>query len=350
MKTFATHLIFSPKDVKFIKKLKRHKDFYFDYRDDPSFSTWEEKNSESSNTLYYKPSKKDLNRYKSDYEVGKELLIVTEDIDKASNIMNLVYGGTLIFYPSLYDNKKPAFCYELKDEKVIDEYYLEQSINYRILLGCLVALNSWDDMELIYSVEKYRFSIELDHFTPHSSDPIYGQKFYNFTPSYRSHVNSGYAVFIAYSIIEELGLDIRSSSKKPRFLENDEWNPQVKDDIIKRLNKVEIKEDDYVYWLQRGEPTILQEEIKPKLGVESEYNNNREVRDLKLKVYEALHYASYIRNFFVAHKFSNITKYLSPYDIHNVQNLARFLIQSRLGLRKKSIEEIKESSPCSFGI
>ncbi len=331
----------SQQDAAYINKLHRNDDFYFDCRDDPSFSNWETQNGDIL-SVHKKPSQADILRYQRNYTLAKELLIVTKDIEIAENVLNLVYGGMVLGYPSLLDNPEPPFCYEVTGNQSPIEFYLKQSINERVLLGCLVALYSWKHEELIYSVEKFRFSISLDYFTPNSSHPRYGMMFSSSHSRYRSHVTAGYALFTAYSIIEELGLEIRSSSKKPRFLKNGEWNPIVKEDILCRLKEIGVSEEDNIYWLQRGEPTPLQMEIKPNMGVESEYNIYADVRDIQLKIYEALHYASYIRNFFVAHKFSDITKYISPYDVHNIQSLTRFLLLNKFAVWNKSLDDIRQ--------
>ncbi|KTD83579.1 hypothetical protein [Paenibacillus etheri] len=340
IKTFATHIIISPQDATYIRNLEHNDDFHFDFRDDPSFSNWETESGDSiSNQIEL--SHEQIAIYQSKYTIAKELLIIAKSIEIAENVMNLVEGGMILGYPSLLNNSTPQFCYEVTDDKIITSSYLKQSANERGLFGCLIALFSWKHEELIYSIEKFRFSISLDYFTPHSSHPRYGMMFSNSPSNYRSHVTAGYALFAAYSIIEELGLEIRSSSKKQRFLEN-QWNPIVKEDIVKRLEKVGVTDEDTIYWLQRGESTEFQIDIKPKFGVDSEYNIYDGVRDLKLKIYEALHYASYIRNFYIAHKFSKITKYISPYDVNNTQSLARFLLLNRFGLWKMNLDEIKE--------
>ncbi|OAB39055.1 hypothetical protein PMSD_03745 [Paenibacillus macquariensis subsp. defensor] len=340
IKTFATHIIISGQDASYIRDLEHNNDFHFDFRDDPSFSNWETELGDSlSNQIEL--SHEEISKYQSMYTIAKELLILTKDIEIAENVMNLVHGGMVLGYPTLLDNSTPPFCYEVTDDKILTDFYLKQSINERGLLGCLIALHSWKHEELIYSIEKFRFSISLDYFTPHSSHPRYGMMFSNSPTIYRSHVTASYALFTAYSIIEELGLEIRSSSDKKRFIDN-QWNPIVKDDILGRLKKIGITDEDNIYWLQRGEPTEFQINIKPKLGIDSEYNIYEGVRDLKLKIYEALHYASYIRNFFVAHKFSKTTKYISPYDVNNIQCLARFLLLNRYGLWKINLDEIRE--------
>ncbi len=77
----------------------------------------------------------------------------------------------------------------------------------------------------------------------------------------------------------------------------------------------------------------MYDEIKPQFTNKAEwYNPDNNVFDLELTIYEAIHYCSYIRNYFIAHKTNDIVKYINPYDIHNMQDLARRLILSTLGV------------------
>jgi hypothetical protein len=72
--------------------------------------------------------------------------------------------------------------------------------------------------------------LKLDWFTPHSAAPSYGQIFTNSYIDYEYHVDAAFAIVAAFSVIEELGLEVRSSRENPRFVgaAKDEWNPQVK--------------------------------------------------------------------------------------------------------------------------
>ncbi len=45
--------------------------------------------------------------------------------------------------------------------------------------------------------------------------------------------------------------------------------------------------------------------------------------DKQMTFPEAILYANRLRNWYSAHKFTAHTKYLNPYDVFNVQNLAR---------------------------
>lgn len=128
---------------------------------------------------------------------------------------------------------------------------------------------------------------------------------------------------------KELGLDIRSSNKKLRFTNNEtgEWNSIVLSDINKRLNDSGITSDKTFDWIYRGKPTSIEKEIKPFFGFDSKWIvYGEDVRDQTLTFPEAIHNASYLRNFIAAHKFNELTQCISPYDVFNIQSLARELI------------------------
>lgn len=79
-------------------------------------------------------------------------------------------------------------------------------------------------------------------------------------------------------------------------------------------------------------PSELYNGIKPKLGVDSKWNEYEEVHDQEMYVYDAIHYCSYFRSYFIAHKFNEGIRFINPYDIHKVQMLARRLILGKIGL------------------
>lgn len=267
-----------------------------------------------------------------DYKRAFELIVYAPNEDIAQNICNLIHGGRLLAYPDVFHNPQPKVVSDIQNDYIGYEKYKQDSINESMLFSCLVAARSWKNKNLIYSIEKYRFSLELDSFTPHSASPRHGQVFSVENRGYSYHVSAAYAFLSAYSIIEELGLDIRSSKKKPRLIENDEWNPVVKEDVIKRLSGIGINEFETMNWLIRGNPSELYKSIKPKLGINSKWIDGEKVNDQEMKIFDAIHYCSYIRNFFIGHKFDEVISYINPYDIHNVQMLVRRLILGKLDL------------------
>ncbi|WP_029034967.1 hypothetical protein [Salinimicrobium terrae] len=186
-----------------------------------------------------------------------------------------------------------------------------------------------------YALEKLKISLELLSFSPQSADPMYGQIFDHYAFEKQNHTRAAFAIIAAFSAIEELGLEIRSSAKNPRFLnsEKGQWNPKVLKNVLLRLEKKGIKESDTFDWIFRGEQTAIEKNIKPYFGIDSEWiKYGEKVRDKTLTFPEALHNASYLRNYIAAHKFKELTEFISPYDVFNVQMLARKLILESLGL------------------
>ena len=116
--------------------------------------------------------------------------------------------------------------------------YFQHSNNAKF--GCQVASAAWDHRQLIYAIEKLKLSWRLDWFTLHSASPRHGQVFDNLHSEFTYHTNAAFAIIAAYSAIEELGLEVRSSSQKPRFTgaSKDEWNPDVKSDLEIELDQL----------------------------------------------------------------------------------------------------------------
>lgn len=175
-------------------------------------------------------------------------------------------------------------------------------------------------------------------YTPLSADPRHGQVFDNYIPSYNYHVRASFAIIAAYSIIEEIQFGIRSSAKKSRFIKVNEtatWNPTIYSDMEAPLSSVGLSCNRNFHWVERGDLTEVQKEIKPNFG-QLIYKGHKIIRDLDMELIEAIHRCSYIRNFIVAHKFKSYTQYISPYDVFNVQSVARLLLLHKLNLWETS--------------
>jgi hypothetical protein len=269
-----------------------------------------------------------------------EIIITAATAGVAENVQQLIYGGILLGYPDVHSNKSPYPAIELNslDKAILmgDPFcaFFQHSENGEF--GCRIAQAAWADTKFIYSIEKLKLSWRLDWFTPHSASPRHGQIFDNEHPEYHYHTDAAFAIIAAHSAIEELGLEIRSSSKKPRFSDVDaaEWNPDVKADAEKRLSDAGVDIAEKFHWVHRGEPTKVEEEIKPILGDESYYSDGKTVRDRDMDLVDAIHYVSWLRNFVAAHRFSELAQSISPYDVYNAQGIARRLIIASLGYWK----------------
>ena len=340
MEIFRTHLIINNTDSKRIKNLELPNSSFI-LKNEPSNSYWESKDGKCF-THYFGGRTPEFSR--DDQIPQKELLIEAETEDIAENLLSIIHGGMLLAYPEPDLTNNFVFLTPYKEDK--DRLYAEPPfINYlkrleNIGFGCVFASIAVMDKSLIYAIEKYKISLELASFTPHSADPKYGQVFDNYDLKHNYQTRSAFAIISAFSVIEELGLEVRSSSKNPRFLNPDkgEWNPSVLGNIQDRLREIGITDDLTFDWVYRGLPTRIEQEIKPFFGFDSEWViYGEEIRDKTLSFPEAIHNASFLRNYIAAHKFNDLTQYISPYDVFNLQLLARQLILIKMNLWESMI-------------
>lgn len=344
MTKFRTHLIVDKSETDKIKQLKIP-DITLELVPEPSNCYWESKDGKSSTILY---DVRNLNKIQKDEIPMNELLIEAVDQAVCEEFLSIVQGGMVLAFPDasiIHD-----FVFTTEYDESINHIYTNKTklpLLKKIdntAFGCLIAGKIIKDNQLVYAIEKYKISIGLTSFTPHSAHPRYGQVFDNYDVKREYHTKAAFAIISAFSVIEELGLDVRSSQHKPRFTnsKNGEWNPEVLGDIQKRLNEIGIPNEMTFDWVYRGNPTRIEQEIKPYFGFDSEWMNYGEtVRDKTLTMPEAIHNASYLRNFIAAHKFNELTQYISPYDVFNVQTLARKLILNKLGLWQTMLERNK---------
>lgn len=265
-----------------------------------------------------------------------EILIDAPTLDDAKNILSTTYGGMLLLSPELTLTESEPNCQEIRpdDDAILytDLFYSQMFRTYLdFSFGTLVWDRSHTDTSLLYALEKYRLSLTLDSFTPHSASPRYGQIFENYDSQYVYHTQAAFAFIAAFSAVEEIGMDIRASREKLRFIDG-KWNPVVFADIENRLAKIGISPTDTITWVRRGAPTKVEKSIKYVFGRPTEANDEDTVRDVYLSFPEAIQYAAELRNFIAAHKFNELTQYLSPYDVYNIQNLVRLLLLGKLSL------------------
>ncbi|WP_457662172.1 hypothetical protein [Sinorhizobium medicae] len=194
-----------------------------------------------------------------------------------------------------------------------------------------MAVAAWSDQRIVYAIHKLSRSYETEAITPWSAHPRYGQIFEKHSGEFSDHVRSSTAINLAFSAIEEMNLQVNSSREKPRWLDDKyTWNPTVLKDIKSRLEKVGINPERTVDWVVRGDETELA--IQPARDGFSEYGDGQIVRDIEFPLPDAIHACSYLRNFMTAHAFGKETHRLGPYEVYNVQHVARFLILSISGL------------------
>jgi hypothetical protein len=345
MTKFRTHLILNLRNSRIVNNLDfSSADFNLELLPEPTKCFWESKDGKAE--IHYEGGR-NISDFNNRLEIQqKELIINCSDESIAENALSLIKGGILLAYPDPYTTSLDLSVSNSKERS--SEFYKNYPNNFQKLesaaFGCQVLEKIFNKKDEAYALEKYKVSLELLSFTPRSADPRYGQVFDHYSNQKRNHTRAAFAIITAFSAIEELGLEIRSSAKNPRFLNNNtgEWNPKVLKNLNKRLKEKGISNTQTFDWIFRGEQTEIEKNIKPYFGIDSEWIRYGEnVRDKTLTFPEALHNASYLRNYIAAHKFKELTQFISPYDVFNVQMLARKLILESLGMWNILLERNK---------
>jgi hypothetical protein len=178
-----------------------------------------------------------------------------------------------------------------------------------------------------YSLLKYQLACDL-----HSND-IFDLYYKQHVPLSRfplDHIRPGYAIVVFYSVIEELGLEIRASKNKPSKIKG-KWNKVVREDLENRLiqNKIDINES--FLWILRSSPTKIERYNKPPIGIKLDFSKY-EKRDAEIKIIDAIALVSWIRSKIVSHRLNEATFSLSIYDVANANILSRYLLMNAMNV------------------
>lgn len=271
-----------------------------------------------------------------------QLLVVEAERTEANNIIQLIRAANVVvegFPDQKYGNPSG---FEMPDDgseqasisKNIFQtpgFFEFFSFKMERPVAVAMAVDAWSDRRIVYAIHKLSKSYETEAITPWSAHPRYGQIFEKHSGEFLDHVRSSIAINLAFSAIEEMNLQVNSSREQPRWLDKEyTWNPSVLKDITSRLEKAGINPEKRVDWVVRGDETELA--IQPARDRFSAYSDGQIVRDIELSLPDAIHACSYLRNFMTAHAFGKETPRVGPYEVYNVQQVARFLSLSICGL------------------
>jgi len=113
-----------------------------------------------------------------------------------------------------------------------------------IPLACLLAAKASRKRAYVYAITKYMFSISQYSTSVKDLEP-FRSKHIPVSSLPKDHVTFSHAILAAHSAIEDIGLEIRASSKNPSRI-NGKWNPVVKAELEKRgLKPVADHRGDY---------------------------------------------------------------------------------------------------------
>lgn len=194
---------------------------------------------------------------------------------------------------------------------------------------CLIARQCSFRRDLQYAIFKYSLSHEVFSTSASELDPSHWMPCQAVLGTPEHHVRCSAALTVAYSVLEELSLEVRASRKRPSFV-NGKWNLEVKQELENRLRGKGIDCSQQVVWVLRGTPTRIERTRHTAIGQRASWAGY-EIRDRMIPIVDALAYASWLRNKVSAHRLRKLSRSLTYYDVHNVQSLARRLLLQMLG-------------------
>lgn len=349
MPEFCSFLVFRPDEIGLIHAIAAASNW--STRDIPDPSTRYAFSERGFRELSQASALKDFG-IRHEREQGGRLLLLDTDQAEADNIIKLVFAANTILEGFPQTKNQPTSGFELSDDEETRQITFEnvfrsdgffQWFTYRETLPVAVALaaEAWRDKKLVYAIHKLAFSYETESVTPWSMHPRYKQVFEKHTADFSAHVCTSVAINLAYSAIEELDLGVKASSEKPRSIgrETFVWNPEVLEPFKKRLWKAGIDPQRTIDWVTRGDRTEV--EIYQILENPSDHSDGGDIRDRQVSLPDAINFCEYLRNTMTAHAFSTRTSRLGPYEVYNVQQVARFLILSKCNLWNTRTKELR---------
>ncbi|RWB69707.1 hypothetical protein [Mesorhizobium sp.] len=344
MTSYCTFLVFDPTHVEAVDFMCSAAGRKNRFITDPSERFWFYKNGVTE------ISHPDALTMRPTASTAGQLMVIDSDETTANNIIGLVRAANDVIegnykqdapfrrgfqLPDDPSQQTGVFCDVFRSHGFFEQFSHDSDFPLAVAL----AATAWQDRRLVYAIHKLSRSFETESITWWSTHPRYGQVFDKRSELHSAHVNTSIAINLAFSAIEEIKLQVKSSAAKARFLAG-EWNPAVLKDILDRLQEAGIDVDQKVNWIVRGERSKSEDSIKPTLGAPAPYSDGQVVRDVELTIPDALHTSSFIRNFMTAHGFSDSSEFLGPYEVFNVQSLARRLILSKAQLWNVSTDDI----------
>jgi hypothetical protein len=108
------------------------------------------------------------------------------------------------------------------------------------------------------------------------------------------------------------------------------WNPAVLANLHARLRRANIDLGERVVWHRRHTPTLVERKFPATSAGKTPWTYAM-VRDVEVRIEDAINHASRLRSKVAAHRLPSIAKSLTLYDASNVQFVARRLLLEVLG-------------------
>ena len=264
---------------------------------------------------------------------GKEIVLYARSWSSAQRALDLIQGCH-----QLIRGDPPVFSVHLVAHNDIEPAWMkpaERAAQVKELwstgdipLACAVAARASRHRRWNYAVAKYKFSLSV--FSVHHIDQEPWRAPHLRLSSFPDdHVMFSHAIISAWSVVEDIKLTLQASQKNPSRLDG-QWNPIVKDDLEKRLAGVGVDLGEPILWIARGPCRRIERRRSLPSGTMASWSAWT-VRDSEIPIIDAIAYAEWLRSWVASHAVNELTGGLSPYDVINVQHVARRLLLEALG-------------------
>lgn len=287
----------------------------------------------------------EYNDYKDKHriDIQKEVIIFALNKLTAQKTLNLILNCLELYsgQPTSPFGDLSLLAYNEEDHEFIESHqFKDRQCSYistsGIPVACLIASKVCQKKKYIYALAKYKFSVALYNEFAVDLEP-WSAPHLPISQHPEEHIVFCHAIISAYSVLEELGLEVRASHKNPRIIKG-EWNPKVQKDLENRLEKAGVNLLEQFLWVIRGPKRKLEARNQIPI-IEKMHWSSGPVKDAKVDILEAIAYASWLRSKVSSHKTKDITASISPYEVNNSQGLARRLFLESLGLWREHFVE-----------
>lgn len=276
--------------------------------------------------------------------IPKHIVIKAKSEETARNTIELILAASCLINDSckglteLSNGRLARYDKKVDFEKFTDDPDNSPIIN-TFQFACLIAARASFRKSYQYALMKYRLSQQIfntrtDYLDPANWMPI---KFvYN---SSSHHVRCAEAITLGYSIIEELGLEVRAHANKPSFIDG-KWNPVVKTELEKRLVEAGVNLEEKAIWTLRDTSTKIERKRRISKAEKAPWAYSK-VRDREVELVDAIANASWLRSKASAHRLSKLSSSLNYYDVSNLHYLSRRLLLESLRLWRCHASDIE---------
>ncbi|WP_210184210.1 hypothetical protein, partial [Bradyrhizobium macuxiense] len=193
-----------------------------------------------------------------------EIMIDASSHDAALRAFNLflasvvvMSGGDAFFLPQPFEIER------LREEGSKERAEFS-TLREGLMRACVLAGRASRRRSISYAVHKLRLSYGLASPPIVDLDPsMGGPKRFLVGRDAMEHVYSANAVALAYSVIEELGFEVRVRQNEASRMPDGTWNARVRADLEARLRNGGIDITETHVWSLRGRPTRIELAKRP---------------------------------------------------------------------------------------